>query len=53
MPTWTDLLGAGLVLATVASITFEKTIVEKCDIKKLCGASEEVSNKDTKEKESQ
>jgi len=53
MPTWTDLLGAGLVLATVASITFEKTIVEKCDIKKLCGASEEVANKDTKEKESQ
>jgi len=49
MPTWTDLLGAGLVLGTVASITFEKTIVEKCDIKKLCSEGQENAG-DTKEK---
>ena len=32
MPTWTDLLGAALVLATVISITFEKSIVDFCNI---------------------
>ena len=47
MPTWTDLMGAGLVLGTVASITFEKTIVEKCNIKRLCGGEVEQAE-DTK-----
>eukprot|EP00091_Calanus_sinicus_P013144 TRINITY_DN29252_c0_g1_i1.p1 TRINITY_DN29252_c0_g1~~TRINITY_DN29252_c0_g1_i1.p1 ORF type:complete len:272 (+),score=52.20 TRINITY_DN29252_c0_g1_i1:507-1322(+) len=37
MPTWTDMLGAGLVLGTVVCITFEKTITEKCDIKRCRG----------------
>ena len=50
MPTWTDLLGAALVLGTVAAITFEKSITEMCDVKKLCGGGDEAS-KDTKEKE--
>ena len=50
MPTWTDLLGAGLVLGTVITITFEKNIMEKCDIKKLFGSTKE-DVKDEKEKE--
>lgn len=50
MPTWTDMLGAGLVLGTVACITFEKTITEKCDLKK-CRGDEEEPTKEIKEKE--
>ena len=36
MPTWTDMLGAGLVLITVISIPFEKFINSK-----LCPLSSE------------
>jgi len=30
VPTWTDLLGAGLVLCTVIAMSFERTLMEKC-----------------------
>ena len=50
MPTWTDMLGAGLVLGTVACITFEKTITEKCDLKR-CRGDEEEPTKEIMEKE--
>ena len=44
MPTWTDMLGAGLVLVTVISIPFEKFINSK-----LCHvASEEECDKQDK-----
>ena len=44
------MLGAGLVLGTVACITFEKTITQKCDLKK-CRGDEEEPTKEIKEKE--
>ena len=49
MPSWTDILGAGLVLGTVISMAFEKDIAEKCDLKKICATSTEPT-KDANEK---
>jgi len=35
VPTWSDLLGAGLVLCTVIAMSFEKTLLEKCTLRNL------------------
>ena len=51
MPTWTDMLGAGLVLVTVISIPFENFINSK-----LCSDVQEAveveGNKDNKKEKS-
>ena len=47
MPTWTDMLGASLVLVTVVSIPFEKFINSK-----LCPATREDKSEEQVETES-
>ena len=51
MPTWTDMLGAGLVLVTVISIPFEKFINSKlCPVtsEEECGDQERTVDNDEK-----
>lgn len=51
MPTWTDMLGAGLVLVTVISIPFEKFINSKlCPVtsEEECGDQEGTVDNDVK-----
>ena len=51
MPTWTDMLGAGLVLVTVISIPFEKFINSKlCPVtsEEGCGDQERTVHNDVK-----
>ena len=52
MPTWTDMLGAGLVLVTVISIPFENFINSKLWCSDVQETLEVDCNKDSKKEKS-
>jgi len=45
VPAWTDILGAGLVLATVIAMSCENTLIEKCSLRNTKTVEEEESTR--------